>query len=67
MADQRRIVGIMDGQLKSGGPGMAYIVAGVSGAIFERAGGLADISGRVPQGPACTAKCACIRPRAWPR
>ena len=54
MADQRRIVGIMDGQLKSGGPGMAYIVAGASGAIFERAGGLADISGRVPLALATT-------------
>lgn len=38
----------MDGPLKSGGPGMAYIVADVSGPIFERACGLADISGRVP-------------------
>jgi CubicO group peptidase (beta-lactamase class C family) len=48
MTDQRRIVEIMDKGLRSGGPGMAYIVADAAGPIFERAGGLADISGRVP-------------------
>jgi D-alanyl-D-alanine carboxypeptidase len=48
MTDERRVIEIMDSGLKPGGPGMAYIMAGVSGAIFERAGGLADIEGRVP-------------------
>ncbi len=48
MTDERRVIEIMDSGLKSGGPGMAYIMAGVSGAVFERACGLADIAGRVP-------------------
>ena len=48
MNDRRRVIEIMDSGLKPGGPGMAYIMADVSGAIFERAGGLADIAGRVP-------------------
>lgn len=48
MVDERRIIETMDSRLKPGGPGMAYIMAGVSGAIFERAAGLADIAGRVP-------------------
>jgi CubicO group peptidase (beta-lactamase class C family) len=43
----RRINEIIDGQVKPGGPGMAYLVANVSGPIFERAAGLADISGRI--------------------
>ena len=48
MTDQRGVIGTMDSGLKPGGPGMAYIMAGVSGAIFERACGLADIAGRIP-------------------
>lgn len=40
--------------LRAGSPGLAYIMANASGTIVERAGGFADISGRVPMTIATT-------------
>jgi CubicO group peptidase (beta-lactamase class C family) len=39
---------ILDCRFGAGDPGAAYIVTNESGAVFERAAGQADVSGRVP-------------------
>jgi D-alanyl-D-alanine carboxypeptidase len=50
----QRVIKIANRFLKPESPGLAYIVTGAGGAIFEHAGGLADISGRVPMSVSTT-------------
>lgn len=48
MDGNKLAVHILDCRFGAGDPGAAYIVTNAAGPVFERASGLADISGRVP-------------------